>query len=176
MLSVEGINQKLPPFDCLDLQVEFRINNQFLSFNIDSMNQVFLGENISFKRAIEKKTVVQCFLDVGEKINNDFFVGGYISLTWKPKENECYIGLLWIDPNFRGNGLATYILNEIIHFADELSIVLTLHAIPFISPKIKPTDEDILKLKGFFHQFGFRDNSNVKRIGCISSMERLPRT
>ncbi|MFX0173749.1 MAG: GNAT family N-acetyltransferase [Candidatus Hodarchaeota archaeon] len=174
MLSVAGIGQKLPPFENFDLRVKYRIYNNFRYFNIDCMDQVFMGENISLKRAIEQKTALQCFLDVGKESESDFIVCGSITLTWNPKENECYIGLLWIDPNFRGNGLATYILNEIINFADELSIVLTLHAMPFISPQIKPTREDILKLKVFFRQFGFQDKSNG--IGCNNLMERLLRT
>ncbi|UCE14274.1 MAG: GNAT family N-acetyltransferase [Candidatus Heimdallarchaeota archaeon] len=175
MLSVEGINQKLPSFESFDLHVEFRINGRLYSFDNDSMDQVFMGENISLKRAIEQKMELQCFIDVGEEIEDIFFVVGSISLTWKPKESECYIGLLWINPSLRGNGLATFFLNEISTFADELGIVLALHALPFINPQTKPTIEDISKFKEFFRQFGFRDNLQTNGIGYDNLMERLPR-
>lgn len=175
MLSIVEINQNLPCFDCLDFQVEFRINNQLRSFNIHSIDQVFLGENISLKRAIDQKTILQCFIYVGEEFGGDFLKAGSVSLTWKPEQNECYIGILWITQEFRGNGLATYILNEIITFADELGIVLALHAMPFISPEEKPTYEDIFKLKDYYRRFGFRENSETKGIGFDNSMDRLPR-
>jgi ribosomal protein S18 acetylase RimI-like enzyme len=176
MLSIAEINQNLWYYDWLDFQVEFRINNKLRCFDIDSFDQVFIGENISFKRAIEQKKRLQCFIDIGEEVEDDFLITGSVSLTWVPEKNECYIGSLWIEPEFRGNGLATYFLNEIINFADELKMILTLHVLPFISPEKKPTDEDISKLKDYYERFGFRRNSemNVIEFGGFS-MERLPR-
>ncbi len=174
MYSVGEINQNLAYFDYWDFQVEFRINNQFHSFNINSMDQIFMGEYISLKRAIDQKKALQCFIDVGEEIRGDFLIIGSVSLTWKPEEKECYIGTLWIEPEFRGNGLASYILNEIVNFADELGILLALHAMPFIHPEKKPTDEEILKLKAYYRQFGFEENPETKGIGFNCIMERLP--
>ena len=140
------------------------------------MDQLFIGEKISFQRAIEQKTMLRCFIEVSEEVGGGLLIAGSISLTWDPEENECYIGVLWIEPEFRGTGLATYILSEITNFADELGIVLTLLAIPFITPEIKPTDEDILELKDFYQQFGFIDSSETKERGICCSMERLPNT
>ncbi|MFX0061529.1 MAG: GNAT family N-acetyltransferase [Candidatus Hermodarchaeota archaeon] len=143
---------------------------------MNSMDQVFMGEKISFQRAIKQKKMLRCFIDVSEELGGEVPIAGSVALTWNPEENECYIGVLWIEPEFRGTGLATYILNEITNFADELGIVLTLLAIPFITPEIKPTDKDILELKDFYQQFGFRDNSKKKERGIDCSMERLPNT
>ncbi|MFX1250949.1 MAG: GNAT family N-acetyltransferase [Promethearchaeota archaeon] len=140
------------------------------------MHQLFMGEKISLQRAIEQKKMLRCFIEVSEEVGGELLIAGSVSLTWDPKENECYIGVLWIEPEFRGNGLATYILSEITNFADELGIVLTLLVIPFISPEIKPTTEDILELKEFYQQFGFNDNSETKERGICCSMERLPDT
>ncbi len=175
MYSVDKINQNFSFLDYWDLQVEFRINKQLLNFKINNMDQVFMGEHISLKRAIDQKKTIQCFIDLGEEIGNDFLLIGTVSFTWKPERNECYLGNLWIKPEFRGNGLATYILNEIINFADELGIVLTLHALPFISPEKKPTNEEILKLKDYYQQFGFYENLETDGIGFNCSMKRFPR-
>ena len=175
MLSVPEIKQILPDFNCLDFYLEFRINNQLRSFDIHSMDQVFTGKNISFQRAIEQKVKLQCLLDIGKELDGDFLVMGSISLTWKPEKRECYIGNLWIEPEFRGYGVGTSILTEIINFADDLEIVLTLHAIPFISPEIKPTIEDVLRLKSFYRRFGFIEKIKTKGMGLNSKMERLPR-
>ena len=175
MLSVPEIRQTLPDFNCLDFCLEFRINNQLHSFNIHSMDQVFMGKNISFKRAIEQKVMLQCLLDIGKDLDGDFLTIGSLSLTWKPKKRELYIGNLWIEPDFRGNGVGTSVLTEITNFADVLEIVLTLHAIPFISPEIKPTIEDILVLKNFYRRFGFKEKAETQVLGLNSAMKRLPR-
>lgn len=175
MYSVDKFNQNFKYLDDWDFQVEFRLNNQLSSFDIDTLDQVFMGEYMSLKKAIEQKNRLQCFIDVGEEVRGDFLALGSVSLTWKPEENECYIGTLWIEPDFRGNGLATYIFNEIINFADELGIILTLHAMPFIDPEKKPTTEDISELKDYYRRFGFRRSSDTKGIGYDSLMERLPR-
>ncbi|MFX0094951.1 MAG: GNAT family N-acetyltransferase [Candidatus Hodarchaeota archaeon] len=118
--------------------------------------------------------MLRCFIDVCEKFEGELHLAGSISLTWDPKLDECYIGVLWVNPEFRGNGLATYILKAIIHFADELGIVLTLLAIPFITPNIKPTDEDILKSKNFFQQLGFKTCLGRTGIAFGCPMDRLP--
>ncbi|MFW9992884.1 MAG: GNAT family N-acetyltransferase [Candidatus Odinarchaeota archaeon] len=174
MYSVIEINQNQPYFDCWDVQVEYQINNQLLSFNNCSFDQVFTGENISLKRAIAEKKLLRCFIDIGRERGGDFIMAGSVSLIWKPEEHCCYMGGLWIEPEFRGNGLATYILNEITNFADELGMVLTLHALPFISPEIKPADEDISKLKDYYRQFGFSSNSETMGLASCCAMERLP--
>jgi GNAT superfamily N-acetyltransferase len=140
------------------------------------MDQLFMGEKISLQRAIEQKKMLRCFIEVSEEVGGELLIAGSASLTWNPEENECYMGVLWIEPEFRGTGLATYILSEITNFADELGMVLTLLAIPFITPEIKPTADDILELKDFYQQFGFRDNSETRERGICCSMERLPNT
>ncbi|UCG89601.1 MAG: GNAT family N-acetyltransferase [Candidatus Heimdallarchaeota archaeon] len=174
MFSVKEIIQNSPYIDYWVLIVEFQINNQQHSFNIHTLDQVFMGDHISLKRAIDQKETLRCFIDIGEEVGGDFLTHGSFSLTWKPEENECYIGTLWIEPEFRGNGLATYIFNEIINFADELGIILTLHAMPFINPRKKPTDEEISKLKDYYRRFGFKENLETKGTGFDCSMERLP--
>ncbi|MFX0182217.1 MAG: GNAT family N-acetyltransferase [Candidatus Hodarchaeota archaeon] len=175
MFSVKENIHKFPNLDYWDFNVEFQINNQSHRFYIHTLDQVFMGGHISINRAINEEKTLYCFIDVGEEHRGDFLKVGSFSLTWKPDENECYIGTLWIEPEFRGNGLATYIFNEIIDLADELGIVLTLHAMPFISPKRKPTDEEILKLKDYYRRFGFKESSTTKGTGFDCSMERLPR-
>lgn len=174
MLSVAEIKQILPDFDCWNFHAEFRIDDQLHCFTIHSMDQVFMGKNISLKGAIDQKAMMQCLLDIGKELAGDFLMIGSVSLTWDPKKRECYIGNLWIEPDFRGNGIGTSILTEIINFADMEGIILTLHALPFISPERKPTSEEVLKLKNFYRCFGFRDKSETKRIFLNSPMERLP--
>lgn len=175
MFSVIENKQVFPSFDYWDFQVEFRINKELRSFNIQNMSQIFMGEKISLKKAIKQKSMLQCFIDLGEKLGGTFHNVGSVSFTWDPEQNECYIGNLWIEPEFRGNGIGTYILNEIINFTDELGVVLTLHAIPFISPEEKPTIEDILRLKDFYRRFGFRENYQTKGLDFCGSMSRKPR-
>ncbi len=173
MYSVDEINQNFQHLDYWEFQVEFRINDQLRRLNINSIDEVFLGEHISLKKAIDQNETIHCFIDVGEE-GEVFHKVGSVSLTWKPEANECYIGTLWIEPEFRGNGLATNILNEIINLADELGIILTLHALPFINPENKPTDEEILKLKHYYRRFGFQDNLETNGIGFDCLMERAP--
>jgi GNAT superfamily N-acetyltransferase len=117
---------------------------------------------------------LQWLLDIGESDQEVFHQIASLSLSWKSKENECYIGNLWIQPDFRGNGLSTLIFNEIINYADELGIVLALHAIPFISLEEKPTDEDVSKLADYYSRFGFRRNLNYNGITFNSRMVRFP--
>ncbi|MFX1513838.1 MAG: GNAT family N-acetyltransferase, partial [Promethearchaeota archaeon] len=179
MLSVKGINQKWQYLDSWDLQVEFQINYELRSFNISNLDQVFLGEIISLRRAIVEKKRLFCFLDFGRSYGNDFLKVGSFSFIWKHEKNECHIGLLWIEPEFRGNGLATQILNEIIDYADQLGIVLTLHAIPFTDPEKIPPISDILRLKRFYTRFGFFSDTNKDRSNAYESsldhfMKRLP--
>jgi ribosomal protein S18 acetylase RimI-like enzyme len=175
MYSIVENNQNFPSFDYWDFQVEFRINKGLHCFGVQSLSQIFLGENISVQRAIEQQAILHCFIDMGERFKGDFLNVGSVSLTWDPEDNACYIGNLWIEPEFRGNGLATGILNEIINFADELGIVLTLHVLPFISPEKKPTDKDVSKLKAFYQRFGFKTTSEKEGMifGCL--MKRIPR-
>ncbi|MFW9779742.1 MAG: GNAT family N-acetyltransferase [Candidatus Heimdallarchaeota archaeon] len=174
MFTVAENKRNFPSFDYWDFQVEFRINNGFRSFEFQSINQVFIGDYISLKSAIAQKTMLQCLIDIGEQNRGEFLIIGSVSLTWEPTKNECYIGNLWIEPDFRGNGLGTKLLNEIGTFADELGIVLTLHAKPFISPEKKPTPEDILELKDFYRRFGFREASNTKGMLISCAMKRIP--
>ncbi|UCG00438.1 MAG: GNAT family N-acetyltransferase [Candidatus Heimdallarchaeota archaeon] len=174
MYSVTETNQDCANLDYWDFQVEFQTNSQFCHFNINSLEEVFMGEPISLKRVIDQKKTINCFIDIGEEIKDDFLRIGSFSLAWKAKKNECYIGTLWIEPEFRGNGLSTYIFEELTEIADELGITLTLHAMPFISPEKKPTDEEILKLKNYYHRFGFKENSEMKGIGFDCLMERIP--
>ncbi|MFX0120928.1 MAG: GNAT family N-acetyltransferase [Promethearchaeota archaeon] len=174
MFSVKETIQDFSSFNYWDINVEFQINNRSHIFNMHSIDQVFMGEDISLKRAIDQKITLRCFIDIGEVFIENFNMVGSVSLTWLPKENECYIGTIWIEPEFRGNGLATYILNEIIRFADEEGIVLALHAMPFINPQRKPTDKEISRLKAYYRGFGFKENSKTKGTGFDCSMERLP--
>ncbi|MFX1283191.1 MAG: GNAT family N-acetyltransferase [Promethearchaeota archaeon] len=175
MFSVKETIRNFPYFDYWDFKVEFQIDNQCYCINIHTLDQVFNGEHISFRRAIDQKKTLRCFVDIGEEVGGDFLTLGSVSLTWKPEEKECYIGTVWIEPDYRGHGLATYIFNEIINFADEFEIPLSLHAMPFINPERKPTDEEILKLKDYYRRFGFKENSIIQGIGYDCSMERLPR-
>jgi GNAT superfamily N-acetyltransferase len=122
------------------------------------MKQIFMGEKVSIKKAIDEKIHLQWLLDIGDSSEDDFHELASLSLSWNSKQNECYIGNLWIQPDFRGNGLSTLILNEIIDYADELGIILTLHAIPFIDPEKKPTDDDVDRLVNFYKRFGFKRN------------------
>jgi len=174
MYSVDEINQNFLHLDYWEFQVEFQINNQRRLFNINSMDEIFLGDQISIKKAMDQKETLHCFIDIGEDIQGDFIRIGSFSLTWKAKRNECYIGTLWIEPEFRGNGLSTNIFEELTEIADELGIALTLHAIPFISPEKKPTPKEILKLKHYYRRFGFQENSETKGIGFDCLMERVP--
>lgn len=174
MFSVAKINQNPSYFETLNFQTTFRVNNRFYNTNNDGFDQVFIGETLSFKRAIERNMTLQCFIDIGEELNGDFQNIASISLTWRPRKKECYFGYLWIEPDFRGNGLATYLINQICSYANELEIIVTLHAMPFVTPYIKPTFEDIQHFKGFFKQFGFKNCSKTGEIGFCNSMERLP--
>ena len=174
MYTADEINQNFLHLDYWKYQVEYRIDNQVRHFNINSIEEVFIGEPISLKRAIDQNKTLHCFIDIGEEIQDDFIRIGSFSLTWKAKRNECYIGTLWIEPEFRGYGLSTYIFEELTEIADELGIALTLHAMPFISPEKKPTDEKILKLKNYYNRFGFKENSEMKGIGFDCLMERFP--
>ncbi|MFX1515956.1 MAG: GNAT family N-acetyltransferase [Promethearchaeota archaeon] len=174
MYTVDEINQRFPHLDYWEYQVEFRINNQVRHFNFNSIEEVFLGEPFSLRGAIDQNETLNCFIDIGEEIQGDFIGIGSFSLTWKAKRNECYIGTLWIEPEFRGNRLSTYIFEELTEIADDLGIALTLHAMPFISPEKKPTGEEILKLKNYYHRFGFKENSEMKGIGFDCLMERIP--
>lgn len=176
MFSAAKIKQNELQYDYLYYQVEFRVKNRFHCFSINSLDQVFMGEYISFQKAITKKSMLQCFIEFGGDYRGDFFIAGSVSLTWEPDKNAIYIGLIWIEPLFRGNELSTYILNEITNFADELGVILTLYAIPFIGLKIKPTDKDISELKKYYNRFGFKSNSKARKLGFHCSMERLPRT
>ena len=176
MTSAIKIKQNELQFDYLYYQVEFRKNNHLRCFSINSLDQVFMGEKISFQKAINKKSMLQCFIEFGGDYKGEFLTAGSVSLTWEPNENAIYVGLLWIEPSFRGNELSTYILNEIINFADELGIILTLYAIPFISLKMKPTDKDISELKKYYNRFGFRNSSKARKLGFHCSMERIPKT
>ncbi|MFX0052844.1 MAG: GNAT family N-acetyltransferase [Candidatus Hermodarchaeota archaeon] len=174
MFSVKENIQQFPNFDYWDFVVEFQTNNQSHSIYFHALDQVFMGGHISLKRAIDQEKTLFCFIDIGEEFRGDFLKVGSFSLVWRPEKNECYIGTLWIEPEFRGNGLANDIFNEIINLADELGIILTLHAVPFISPEEKPTDQEILKLKDYYRRFGFVENSTTKGTGFDCSMERLP--
>ena len=160
--------------DSLDFHAELRIGNQLCCFDINSIEQIFMGEKGSIKRAIDEKTPIQWLLDIGESYQEDFHPIASLSLSWKSKENECYIANLWIQPDFRGNGISTFILNEIIDYADELGVVLTLHAVPFISPEEKPTDDDVSKLVGYYNRFGFKRNPVYNGITFNSKMVRSP--
>ena len=174
MLSVVEIIQIGSLFECLDFQAEFRIGNQLRYIDIHNLEQIFMGENLSIKKAIDEKIPLQWLLDIGESHQEDFYLIASLSLTWRSKENECYIGNLWIQPDFRGNGLSTLIFNEIIDYADELGIVLTLHAIPFISSEKKPTDDEVSKLAEYYNRFGFKRNPVYNGISFNSRMVRLP--
>jgi GNAT superfamily N-acetyltransferase len=174
MLSVAENIQIGSLFEYLDFQAEFRIGNQLRFTDIHSMEQIFMGESVSIKKAIDEKIPLQWLLDIGETHQEDFHSIASLSLTWKSKENECYIGNLWIQPDFRGNNLSTLIFNEIIDYADELGIVLTLHAIPFISPEKKPTDDEVSKLADYYNRFGFKRNPGYEGILFNSRMVRLP--
>jgi GNAT superfamily N-acetyltransferase len=137
MLSVTEIIQNGSLFDHIEFHAEFRIDNQLRCFDIQSIDQIFMGENVSIKRAIDEKMSLQWLLDIGDGNQDEFHEVASISLSWKSDQNECYIGNLWIQADFRGNGLSSLIFNEIIDYADELGIILTLHAIPFIGPQKK---------------------------------------
>ena len=174
MYTADEINQSILHLDYWEYQVEFRINDQVLHLNINNIEEVFIGEPISLKRAIDQNKTLNCFIDIGEEIQGNFIGIGSFSLTWKAKKNECYIGTLWIEPEFRGNRLSTHIFEELTENADDLGIALTLHAMPFISPEKKPTDDEILRLKNYYHRFGFNENSEMKGIGFDCLMERIP--
>ena len=174
MLSIIEINEKQSFLKSWDLSVELRVGKELKRFMASSMDKIFVDENFSLKRAIDNKKTLRCFIDIGERQDNDFSVTGSVSLSWNPKRNNCYIGLLWIEPEFRYNGIAKSIMNELIHFADELGVILTLHALPFINPNIKPSNEDILNCKAFYYQFGFKEHEGCKEIGFDSYLERLP--
>jgi len=174
MLSITEINENYSFLKSWELSIELRLNRQLHRFMAGSMDKIFLDENFSLKRAIDHKKTLRCFIDIGERHDNDFNVAGSVSFSWNPKTNKCYIGLIWIEPEFRNNGIATYIMNELTHFADDLGVVLTLHALPFINLKCKPSDEDIFNCKLFYSQFGFREHEKTKEIGFNSYMERLP--
>ncbi|MFX0209164.1 MAG: hypothetical protein ACFFDT_24485, partial [Candidatus Hodarchaeota archaeon] len=66
MFSVKETIQNFPYFGYWDFIVEFQIDNQRHSFNLHTLDQVFMGENISLKRAIDQKKTLNCFIDVGE--------------------------------------------------------------------------------------------------------------
>ncbi len=174
MLSIIEIDENHSFLKSWDLNIELRLSKQVHRFMASSMDKIFLDENFSLKKAIDHKKTLRCFIDIGERHNNDFIVAGSVSFSWNPKRNNCYIGLLWTEPTFRNNGLATYIMNELIHFADDLGVILTLHALPFINPNCKPSNEDILNCKTFYCQFGFREHEKTKEIGSNSYMKRLP--
>ena len=174
MLSVAEIIQIGSLFEYLVFQAEFRIGNQLRCIDIHSIEQIFMGEIVSIQKAIDEKIPLQWLLDIGDSRQEDFYPIANLSLTWKSKESECHIGNLWIEPDFRGNGLSTLIFNEIIDYADELGIVLTLHAIPFISPEKKPTDDEVSKLAGYYNRFGFKRNLDYDGISFNSRMVRLP--
>ncbi|MFX1507494.1 MAG: GNAT family N-acetyltransferase [Promethearchaeota archaeon] len=174
MYTADEINQNFLHLDYWEYQVEFLVNNRIHHFKINSIEEVFIGEPISLKRAIDQKKTLNCFIDIGEEIQGDFIGIGSFSLTWKAKRNECYIGTLWVEPEFRGNRLSTYIFEELTEIADELGIALTLHAMPFISPEKKPTDEEIMKLKEYYQRFGFKENPETKGVGFDCLMERVP--
>ncbi|MHA2227460.1 MAG: GNAT family N-acetyltransferase [Candidatus Hodarchaeales archaeon] len=174
MLSVAEIIQNGSLFDYIDYHAKFRIGSQLRCIDIHSIKQIFIGEYASIKRAIDEKTPLQWLLDIGESYKGEFYLIASLSLSWKFKMNECYIGNLWIQPDYRGNGLSTLIFNEIIDYADELGIVLTLHAIPFISPEKKPTEKDVSKLAEYYNRFGFKRDPDSNGICFNSRMVRLP--
>jgi GNAT superfamily N-acetyltransferase len=133
-----------------------------------------MGENVSIKRAIDEKMSLQWLLDIGDGNQDEFHEVASISLSWKSDQNECYIGNLWIQADFRGNGLSSLIFNEIIDYADELGIILTLHAIPFIGPQKKPTDDDVNRLVNYYERFGFKRSPESNGILYDSRMVRFP--
>jgi len=174
LLSIAEIIQTKSLFDYLDFRAEIRICNQLRYIDIHSLEQVFIGENVSIKRAINEKKSFQWLLDIGESHKDDFHCIASLSLSWKVKEKECYIGNLWVEPDFRGNGLSTLIFNEIIEYADELGVALSLHALPFISPEEKPSNDDVSKLADYYIRFGFRRNPDTDGISYNSKMVRFP--
>jgi GNAT superfamily N-acetyltransferase len=176
MLSVAEINQIESFSDSFDFYAKCRINNSFTCFRIHSLEQIFMGETGSIKKAIDKQMRVQWLLDIGEDLGDNFLTIASIAITWKPQQNECYIGNLWVEPEYRGNGLATLILNEIITYADELGVILTLHAIPFVGPEKKPTHDDIMRLVDHYCRFGFKRIQNILGIRLGPTMVRLPYT
>ena len=174
MLSIPEVVQIGSLFDYFDYHAEFRIDNQLHYIDIHSMEQIFLGEQVSIKKAIDEKKSLQWLLDIGENHQEDFHQVASLSLSWESKENECYIGNLWIQPEFRGNGLSTLIFNELVDYADELGIVLTLHAIPFKDPTEKPTVDDVAKLINYYKRFGFKKQPIASGITFNSRMIRFP--
>jgi GNAT superfamily N-acetyltransferase len=174
MLSISEIIQNGSLFDHLDFRAKYRINNQLICFDIHSIKQIFMGEIVSIKKAIDQKLPLQWLLDLGESHREDFHQMACLSICWNPKENECYIGNIWIEPDFRGNGLATVIFNEIIYYADELGIILTLRAIPFLGPDKKPSEDDVSDLARYYKRFGFKRILEPNEILYDAKMERLP--
>ena len=175
MLSIAEIIQNGSLFNHLDFRAKYRINNQLICFDIHSIKQIFMGEIVSIKKAIDQKMPLQWLLDLGENHKEDFQLIACLSLSWNSSENECYIGNLWIEPDFRGNGLATLIFNEITHYADKLGIILTLRAIPFLGPNKKPSEDDVSNLARYYKRFGFKRIPDSNEILYDAKMERFPR-
>ena len=174
MLSSAEIKEIRASFDYFDFSVEFHQNRKIRRINILSMDQVFMDEEISIRKAIHHKTLIRCFIDVGEDHIDDFVSYGSLSLTYEPKLKKCIIGLIWIEPEYRGKGLATYFLDQITTAADDLDLVLSLFALPYVGNANEPKEKDFQKLKDFYEQFGFKESSQVRGTGFDYTMTRIP--
>lgn len=173
MISVTNQNENKLNFDISDFKVLFQKSDQSYNLRFNSLDQVFLGKEISISNAIIQKTMLYCFIEFGREYNDGFQNVGSVSLTLHPNEREIYIGLIWIEPEFRGNRVASIILSEIVFLAEQFSINLALHAIPFINPHVKPGTEDISNLKNFYRDYGFKENLIAGKLSECSLMERL---
>ena len=96
MYSVAENNNVLSIFDTWDLKGCFRIKNTFHTINLPNIEQVFFGENLSLKEAIDQKKAIQCFIEIEENNEENFLDVGTISLAWNPKENECRVSFFLI--------------------------------------------------------------------------------
>lgn len=176
MLSTGEIKENQSTFEFFDFCVEFQMDKHPRRIRKQNISEIFMGEKISIRKAICQKTLLRCFIDIGEEATDHFISYGNISLTWEPKENLCIIGVIWIKPEFRGKGIASYLLDQVTSFADELGIVVTLFALPFVIAKKRPTRKEISVIQEYYKRFGFNKSSKVSGTGFDCSMKRFPRT